>query len=76
MSNKKTAKRTKKIKSRQDITWHYISWLLSHIMGTLIIDDKQFLELLEQLESYVENKIIMDNREITDIYVIVESLPI
>lgn len=45
-------------------------------MGTLIIDDKQFLELLEQLESYVENKIIMDNREITDIYVIVESLPI
>lgn len=46
-------------------------------MGTLIIDDKQFLELLEQLESYVENKISVDNRDITDIYVIVESkLPI
>lgn len=32
------------------------------------------MELFEQLDSYVENKIAVDNRDITDIYVIVESV--
>ena len=74
MSNKKSAKRTKIIKSRQDIMWHYISWLLSNITSTAAVYDKQFMELFEQLDSYVENKIAVDNRDITDIYVIVESV--
>ena len=53
--------------------WHYISWLLSNITSTAAVYDKQFMELFEQLDSYVENKIAVDNRDITDIYVIVES---
>ena len=66
-------KSIKTVKSRQSILWHYVDLLINAITDTGATYDEKFMELLEPLQTYVSNKIILPEDELIDIYVVVES---
>ena len=67
---------SKKIKTRQNIEWHFMHYYLYNIHYMRILkNDKNFINLLSKLEKYVNEKIEpIYETDISDMYVIIEQI--
>ncbi|MCM1305862.1 MAG: hypothetical protein NC037_00425 [Bacteroides sp.] len=58
---------------KEDFKWHYISFYLDSLLGSVPIDDEEFLKLFKAVQDYVEKKVFTKIAgDPVDMYVIIE----